>query len=319
MPPFIVDNSMLRSSFTCTMQAWTRYGQHLTSQDQRAELLSGSAGHAALETYHKTHAIQPALEAFDALYRDWGSANVEPDERLAYHNVRAILEQFLLKHHSGAEPWRYVPDVNYIEVPFEVALDDHGDFLFIGRIDLVGTYNGHYVVNENKFTGWIDEEWKRGFRLDSQLSGYFYGCKYGKVNGQVLNLPIMGGFVTAIQLSKLPQALDRKCYGKNGHGVKYSECRLQHAKWEIFGPIPREEQVIHNWRMDALEGAKRLKRVFEDAPLLAQAGSIMQEGVFTRACRWCEFKKVCETGRDPKGMLGKLIVSKWDPRGRSKG
>lgn len=319
MPPFTCDNSMLSSLFTCTTKAWIRYGQHLTTKDQRAELLSGQAGHAALATYHTTGDRTLAIQAFDALYYDWGRSNVDPNERLAYHNVKTILDQFLIQHpiHNGVHDraWVYQPDTSLVEVPFEVALDDNGDFLFIGRIDLVAHYNGHFVVNENKFTGRIAEDWKRTFRNDSQLSGYFYGCKYGLVGGKALNLPIMGGFVTAIQLSKLPSDPVRRC---KDHGVKYSECSVQHAKWEIFGPLPREESMIHSWRADALAGAKRLKAIFEDAPTLASVNQIAQEGTFTRACRWCELQQVCEVGRHP-AVLGKLIVSKWDPRTRTEG
>lgn len=319
MPPFVVDNSTLSSLFTCTMKAWTRYGQHLTTKEQRAELLSGQAGHAALATYHITGDRAAAMRDFDALYYDWGRSNVDPNERLAYHNVKTILEQFFLQHpiRNGVHDrsWLYQPDVNLVEVPFEVSLDDHGDFLFIGRIDAIAHYNGHFVVNENKFTGRIAEDWKRTFRNDSQLSGYFYACKYGKVGGQTLNLPIMGGFVTAIQLSKLPSDPVRRC---KDHGVKYAECGTQHAKWEIFGPLPREDSAIHAWRADALAGAKRLKAILEDAPTLEYVQQIAQEGTFTRACRWCEFQQICEVGRHPS-VMGKLIVSKWDPRTRTEG
>lgn len=317
MAPFICDNSMLSSLFTCTTKAWIRYGQHLTTKDQRAELLSGQAGHAALAVYHTTGDRQRARLAFDDIYRAWGSSNVDPNERLAYHNTSTILNQFLLAHpivngvHDRA--WVYQPDTNLVEVPFEVALDDHGDFLFIGRIDLIAHYNGHFVVNENKFTGRISDDWKRTFRNDSQLSGYFYGCKYGLVGGKALNLPIMGGFVTAIQLSKLPSDPVRRC---KDHGVKYNECSVQHAKWDIFGPLPREESAIHSWRADALAGAKRLKAIFEAAPDLSYVQQIAQEGTFTRACRWCELQQVCEVGRHPS-VLGKLIVLKWDPRTRT--
>lgn len=319
MTPFTVDNSMLSSLFTCTTKAWLRYGQHLTTKDERAELLSGSAGHAALETYHRTGDKAQAMAAFDTLYRDWGTSNVDPNERLAYHNTHTILNEFLRAHPivNGIhqKPWPYQPIDGLVEVPFEVALDDHGDFLFIGRIDAVAQYNQHYVVNENKFTGRVSEDWKRTFRNDSQLSGYFYGCKYGKVGGQTLNLPVMGGFVTAIELSKLPSDPVRRC---SKHGVKYRECSLQHAKWEIFGPLPREESMIHSWRADALAGAKRLKAIYEDAPNLSDVDRIAQEGTFTRACRWCEFSRICEVGRHPS-VLGQLIVSKWDPRTRTEG
>lgn len=321
MAPFYIDNSTLSALYSCTSKAWIRYGQHLTTREERAELLSGQAGHAALAAYHECGDMEEALRVFDVIYQLWASSNVDPNDRLAFHNTRAILQQFML-HHSvdkyrsttvpipthGRE-WLYQPIL--VEVPFEAALDDHGDFIFMGRIDVVAQYNRGYVVNENKFTGRISEDWKARFRTDSQLSGYFFGCKYGLVDGKALNLPIMGGFVTAIQLSKLPSDPVRRC---KEHGTKYSECSVQHAKWEIFGPLPREEQMILNWRADALAGAKRMKQLLEDAPDIHHVQQIAQEGMFTGACRWCEFARVCETGRNPQGLLGKLIVSPWDPR-----
>jgi hypothetical protein len=313
--PFVVDNSMLSSFFTCTMKGWTRYHLGLTTRDERAELLSGQAGHAALATYHLDGDKEGALRAFDGIYKMWGSQNVDPNDRLAWHNCRQVLDTFLTNHPPGSRAWPYVVDKRFVEVPFEVPLDDHGDFILVGRIDLIATYNSHFVVNENKFTGRIDDTWKRKFRLDSQLSSYFYACKYGLVDGQQLSLPIMGGFVTAIQLSKLPSDPSRKC---REHGVAYAECGALHTKWEIFGPLPREEALLHGWRADALAGARRMKELWDMAPTIEAAPSIAQEGLFTGACRWCELQEQCLTGRDPRRMLAGLIYKPWTPLERGK-
>ena len=312
--PFYIDNSMISSFLTCTMKGWTRYGLGLTTRDERAELLSGQAGHAALAAFHHSGNREDALKVFDVIYKLWGSQNVDPNDRLAWHNCRTVVEVFLSNHPTGSPMWQYVPDPQFIEVPFEVPLDDHGDFILMGRIDLIAKYNQHYVVNENKYTGRIDETWKRKFRLDSQLSSYFYACKYGLVGGQQLSLPIMGGFITAIQLSKLPSDPVRKC---REHGVKYVECSPRHVKWEIFGPLPREEALLQGWRADALATARRMKAVWEAAPSVEYAPTISQEGLFTGACRWCELQETCITGRDPRRMLASLIYKKWDPRERA--
>lgn len=311
MAPFTVDNSMLSAFLTCTSKGWIRYGQHLTTAVERAELLSGKAGHTLLEALHRGVGARMAMAAFSQEYQTFGSQYVDPNERLAYHNVATILETFLDRMPSGSLEWRYTPHPDYIEVPFEVNLDEHGDFLYIGRIDLIGTYLNHYIVNENKFTGRISEDWKGTFRNDSQLSGYIYACRHGLIQGQPLHLPVMGAFVTAIELSKLPSDPNRRCHK---HGMKYAQCSKEHVRWEIFGPLPREEQALQAWRADALAAAKRMRQVFEEAPTIEYAPQMAQEGTFTRACRFCEFQRVCETGRDPHGMLGKLTYSRWDPR-----
>ena len=144
--PFYIDNSTLSALYSCTSKAWIRYGQHLTTSDERAELLSGQAGHAALAAYHMGGSIDEALNTFDVIYRLWASSNVDPNDRLAFHNTRSILKRFLEEHpyftavsgqRKPSAKWPYVPLEGMIEVPFEVPLDDHGDYIFMGRIDLI--------------------------------------------------------------------------------------------------------------------------------------------------------------------------------------
>lgn len=313
--PFYVDNSMLRARYTCSSKVWTRYIQHLTTNDERAELLSGKAGHAAIEAIHKGGTVDQGMKAFDDLYKTWGSQNVDPNHRLYYRNVRTIVLKTLEKLAYDPHALPYKPIKDLVEVPFEVPLDEHGEIIYMGAIDVVGQYSAGIITNENKFTGRISEDWVRSFRGDSQLSGYIYALKHGKVGGKLLNQDVMGAFVTAVELSKLPSDAVRKC---KTHGVRYEECGELHAKMEVFGPFPREEAIIRQWYQDAVYGAKYIMWLRDTYGTIDVLQEVPQEGRFTNSCRWCEFQRLCDTGRGKGGVVNKLIVNVWDPRDRGK-
>ncbi len=309
---FYVDNSTLSTFANCSFKAWLRYLQHLTTKEERAELLSGTAGHEALAYHYRGRSINDSLSEFSLQYQSWAVANVMAGERLAWSNVYPILTYWIQTHQVEKLPYRVDPSL--VEVPFEVALDEHGDYILIGRIDLIPTMGNAYYILDHKFTGKVSGYWSGQFRMGSQPSSYCYGARHGLVNGKPLNLPVAGALINAIELSRVPTDDKRKC---KTHGMSYSECGVYHPNHQLLGPFPRDEHMLEQWRADALMLAKKLKQLKEQVPNLEMAHLVAQEGAFTGHCRFCEAENTCLTGRDPVLMQANLVRSVWDPRERT--
>ncbi len=243
---FVVDNSALASYYGCTTAAWLRYLQGLTGQEDSAALKAGSAAHKAREVFYKSNGDVPsAMMAFMDSYYAWAGAHVVGDDRLAYANVFAIVQEYL----RSLEPMgdgRYkgsvlaYPDpAQQIEIADCLPLDEQDGLYYAIRCDGIGGYSTGYAIEEFKTTGMINAMWKAKWALASQLTGYLWGAR------QLIAEPVLGVFVQGLELSKLPTDESRKC---SKHNAKYKDCRLQHAKWETVGLLERSEPLIEGWK-----------------------------------------------------------------------
>ena len=284
---FRIDGSALKAGYKCSTQAVLRYGWGLTAKAEKASLLAGQAFHAAIAT-HVGAPGYDGLDEFDLIYKDWAQVNVAGDDQLSYANTRRITQMYLDAHqvmgNGVVKGWPFT--VTHVEVPFEVPLDvvDGVEILFVGRMDVVGEYNGYPVIDDHKSTKSINQWWKDEFSMSSQITGYCWAAE------QVLGRPVIGAFITGVEWQR-PVDLTRKC---TKHGVKRAECdAIQHPKWETVGLLERNAEMIQNWLDDAVPMAGNLYKLFQ------QVGDNMEdylqqlamEGQFTGECKQCEFRK----------------------------
>jgi hypothetical protein len=305
--PLYIDNSTLAAMQTCTTKAALRYLWGYTNKEQRAELFSGQVGHRVLAAYFGGASIAQAL-TYLAPYTQWAQQNIPTEERLSASNVQAILFAWLQTHPLTSLPYTVLPDL--IEVGFQAPLDDNGDIVLVGRLDALVQVRDRLLVLDHKFTGRITETWQGKWHLSSQLSGYVWGARHGTVQGASINQSVTGALINVIELPKLPDNDEWKC---RTHHVKYKECRLSHAKAQLLGEFPRDEEFLKGWKADALKLARRYQQVMEEAPTIQSLPSLAQEGTFTNACQWCEFQTICTTPRNPDLVQGMLVHSPWDP------
>ncbi len=311
---FRVDSSALKSGYKCTTAATLRYIWGLVSKSERANLLAGTALHKALEVHLGGGA--GALEAFDEVYKTWASQNVAADDKLSWQNTRLITQKWIEAHHITYETgvvqgWPFtIRGPEHIEIGFELPLttaEDGTEILLLGRLDVLGDYQGGYVVVDHKSTGFINQQWFDQWPMDCSIDAYVWAAR------QLLDKPVLGAFINGVQFSKLPSDGTRKC---KDHGTKYSECGPMHAKWELVGLYERNEAMLAGWKADADQMAQGLYKIYSlvGNDIDSYLDQLQQEGKFTGECRWCEYKKaVCEIGRRAGVARAQLEFAPWNP------
>ena len=306
--PLYIDNSTLRAVAACDTQAILRYAHDLTSPEEIAVLKSGTDAHEALRAYFTGSTPDAALREFTNRYTTWASANVPSDgylSRLLPTNLTTILRTWFETHPISALP--FTPRRNMVEIPFQFPLDDNGDIIYTGALDLVvKDAEVDFAPCDHKTTGRISADWVSTFRNDSQFSGYMWACS------QHTGEPVTRGYVNAIEFSQLPTS-DRKC---TKHNLPFSECSTEHATSRII-LITRTPGQITKWKHDALKLARRYARWLTlYGTSLDSILRTTQAGSFFGNCRFCTFSEFCANGMPTRSLLSMYSKSHWNPLDR---
>lgn len=294
-----VDNSLLRAVARCSTEAVWRYHLGYTTKDEYAALGVGSAAHAALDTFLSTEG--DAGKALGMLKHEYDDLGLDqPEERFNWTNVRAVMDQWFRTHTIEQMPWSL--DGASFEQDFAVEMTD--ELTFCGRLDGIvrNKVDGRWYVLEHKTTGRLTSFWTGQWQVASQLTGYMWA------GSKLKDVPIVGAFVNAIEMGKLPSDPVRKC---KDHKTPYSECGQAHAKSEII-VTQRTPQQMTAWMANVVRLATRFKRLIERYPTIEQALAAPQEGTFHGACSFCSFKQFCMTGRRPELIESLLTHHPWE-------
>ena len=305
-----VDNSLL-TSLVCSTRSVLRHVHGYTSQEEQANLFSGRANHNWMAAWFKGRARLRADTEFNIEYKSWADENLPLDHRLGYENLTKIHTAWDDTHKLLDMP--YSASSDHIEVAFSYPLTDDGSIEYTGRMDLiVDSLTGPQIYPEDhKFTGRLAPWLKDQYRLDSGLTGYVWAC------GQYVGDPrlVPGVLVNVIETSKLPDS-DKMCKGsagQPGHGVKYSECSLLHAKMELMGPFARTPAAIAEWKKSAIHLAKRYRELLIKYSDIQDLHYVRMQGTFANACGFCDFQNFCITGRPIEHIDSMLKYEPWSP------
>lgn len=295
-----IDNSTLSSFARCPSQAILRYHLGYTTEEESHALRCGTAVHAALECFFRGGTATQALEIFGDNYEEFSERNIAVNTRLAYHNIEAILDQWLATHALATLPYKVHPE--FVEVGFNQPL--YGDVFLVGRLDaLVSSWDEQWwYALDHKTTKRIDPYWVRGFQLSSQLSGYIWAA--GQEMGNVV-----GAYVNGIETSKLPSDPKRKC---REHGVKYAECGRYHMNAELF-VTQRTPEELEEWRTSAISLASQWVELTQKIRDVKDLHEARMYGMFTGACTYCESYNFCLAGRAPQLVNTMFVHNPWTP------
>ena len=302
--PLYVDNSILTKVAVCDTASVIRYVLGMTTWEERATFLVGTAGHEAMAQFFKGYGKDAAMDKFDELYRDWATANVPPEYARSYENAYKCISVWFDNHPLDRLPFRVIPE--WVEIGFSYPLVPDGSIVYVGRIDaIVQELNSDALrILDHKFTARLDGAFARNFRMDSQFSGYIWSGQ------QQLAAPVDGGFVNAIELTRLPSDPTRKC---PKHAVVYAECGELHANSDII-LVNRTPQAIKQWKRDAIVLAKRFGELKEQYSDPAYLPIVPMQGQFVyKACSNCESYDFCAAHKPVAQINSMFQHLPWEP------
>lgn len=207
--PQQIDSTMILCFRSCPQKFWNEFVLGLRPAGLSVDLHAGGCFASALETfYHRylqTRDFQSSLAfAHAAFMHEWGDFEIPEYKKTAKTKDRTWeAVEFYLSH--------WPPETDYVQpllfegkptlefsfaVPLEPAcapsridgtghtfpafpLHPSGDpFIYCGRFDMFGTYEGRMVVRDEKTTGKsIGQNWAEQWDLRSQFIGYTWACR----------------------------------------------------------------------------------------------------------------------------------------------
>ena len=298
---FNFDNSLLSNFCRCEAAAIAEYFFGLRSKGAKVARDIGTAYHEALELHYSGQPKRVVVEKFEAEYNKVVPAGEQPEElRFERSNCIKIMERF-----CDVRPVEKAP---FIPIEMEkikgCAIDPDGEFVFWVKRDMLvkDKQSGLISPVDHKTTGNLTAWWARKFRLTSQMTGYCW------MTGKEYNQIVADCYINGIEIKKLPDSMKR-C---PKHKVKYIECGIEHAKFELY-QYNRTQEQLEKWKQDALVIARKaelLSRAFTSIDMLPYA---LRNGAFNEGCVFCDFKECCVAGFNPKIVESLCTVDLWEP------
>jgi hypothetical protein len=304
-----VDNSILEATAKCSTQVLMRYVFGWATKGGKIMANAGKAIHKSHESWFANWQVEHAMQVFDHWYEQWvapDAAELEPKDPCNKENLRAVVEQYYLNHPADFFP--FTPLVEWMEKVHAFTFGEIAgeEVMFFGLVDLPvreKKTNALYVCDHKNRFGYINEWWTKKFALTSQFTGYIW------VLQKLHNEMVPGVYVNAIQVQKLPDPTTRKC---SIHKTPYAECWQQHANSQLF-ITTRTPQALECWETQAKALAARfvnLKKAFSSVEMVPYAPD---EGRFSGACVFCDFRKWCRADRPVKLVEGMFVHEPWEP------
>jgi hypothetical protein len=198
--PLTLPNHISASSLSawnaCRRKWFWRNLTGLGQPGSSIHLIAGAAFAAGLEAARKRAFSHPSPDgsvtvdqmleaAYPAFMKEWGD-HVEPDtSNKSKTNVFEAIRVYLTQHHPLTDiiqPLVYKQDGTpgsefTFEIPLSVNHPSGDPYLFSGRFDLLGSYNGLPCVVDEKTTSQLGSTWASSFALRSQFLGYVWACR----------------------------------------------------------------------------------------------------------------------------------------------
>ena len=194
--PLYIDSSMLTAWRSCRRKHFWSTLSALYPMGTSIHLHAGAAIAAGCEAARKHVFSQPApsavpleevlFHAYSAFSLAWGSYVPPQTPRLVktFENCWHCLSDYLTQYHPGLDaiqPLLRVDGSPAVEYRFAIPLPiDHptGEpFLFVGRFDMLGSWNGLVAPVDEKTTSQFGASWADGWSLRGQFLGYVWAVR----------------------------------------------------------------------------------------------------------------------------------------------
>lgn len=250
--PIYIDSSMLSTYRACPKRFYYTYIRNKVPVGESIHLTAGRAFAAACDSVRKTqfHSShydvaltrdEIAEVGMAAFAKEWGDLEVSPDHPKNFHNVFAAFEQYMEEYHpfhDEVKPYWNADKTPTTEFTFAIPLSvkhPSGDpFLFCGRFDLLGSYNGLPVILDEKTGGRVSGATK--WSLRGQFLGYCWACQQHdyevrdvivrevvlqKTQNQIIQVPL-----------RYPQFLIEKWANQTHHTIAQIIASFEHNHWD---------------------------------------------------------------------------------------
>lgn len=191
--PAHIDSTMLSTFRSCERKFYNEFVRGMRPTKKSQDLHAGGVfAHTLEHIYKRAHAGVPILdvmaEAELLFHHNWGDFPLDPLSPKTPDRVWAALEGYV--SHYGLlsdkiQPYRLNGEPTF-EYSFAVPLDAptwprhpvSGDpFLFVGRFDLLGEYNGLPIIRDEKTTKYGGTNWAKQWDMRGQFLGYCKACQ----------------------------------------------------------------------------------------------------------------------------------------------
>jgi PD-(D/E)XK nuclease superfamily len=254
--PTYIDSSMLSTWRSCRRKFFWSHLNALYPSGKSVHLIAGGAFAAGMEAARRLAFSNPGgrrpthddlLEAaFRAFAREWGDYESPEDSPKSLINTFEALAWYLKKYppeEDIVKPLIRADGSPAVEYTFSIPIEEGprhpetGDpFLFVGRFDLLGSYNGLPCIQDEKTTGGLGFAWMNQWKLRGQFMGYCWACQQ---TGHAVNHAVIrgiailkGDYKDAVVIEQYPQFLVERWYQQllydlndmcsAWHGFKYA-------------------------------------------------------------------------------------------------
>jgi hypothetical protein len=300
-----VDNTLLYDVAVCDARAIARHVLKLRGTEEKVAADVGNCYHPALEQHFRGADKASVVGTLEREHRKLFPNQIQPDDdKYTLENCRKIMGRY-----CDVRPIDRFP---FVAIEFEktVGWPLAEGIIFYAKRDLLvqDKQSGMLAPLDHKTTGNITDWWSRKYRMCSQMSGYVWLTQ--QMTGQ------LGGecYVNAIETKRVPDS-SKKC---PSHKVPYSECGVEHVKFELF-IYSRELQMLEAWKRDAIILAKRFDMLRTAFPSVEYLPFANRNGAFNDGCTFCEFKKWCSTGFNQSMQSGLVVYEAWEPWATAEG
>lgn len=291
--PQYIDSSMLTTYRACKRKYEYTYGRGIAPLGHSIHLAAGSAVAAGCEAarnyqFHPSRRSSPAHiddllhAAIGPFIRAWEGYQSGEDETKNQHNTFHALEGYLTQYHpfhDQVQP-HFRPDGSpstefTFAIPLPINHPTTGEpFLFVGRFDMLGDYQGVTVVVDEKTTSALGPYWLRQWDLRGQFLGYCWAC-------QQLGHKVDHTVVRGIAIQK-----------------------TQHQFAQVLVQYP--QHLIDRWYMELLHSIQGIIYYFEQGYWPYNFGDACA------SYGGCTYAELCKA-HDPEAWLTNYQIRRWSP------
>ncbi len=295
--PAYIDSSTLSTWRSCRRKYFWSTISSLYPLGKSVHLIAGGAMAAGMEAArrlafsgsgnHPPSHHEMLEVAFKAFCGEWGDYIPPDDSAKSFATVFQALSFYLQHYPPKTDPIQpYIsadgnPAVEFtFSIPLEVAHPESGDpILFVGRFDMLGSYNGLPCIVDEKTTGKMGSG---SWALRGQFMGYCWAC-------QQMGLPVNVAVVREIGL-----------YAKDYRIQQHMEQYPQHLV----------ERWANQLRYDVYEMVDAYKSLRDP-----EHTDINYPFNFADACTaygGCSFQNLC-LAKDPTSYFSSFSHYRWNP------